>query len=100
MSEFNKEIIAAWNNTQSFPDNAEAVGNQILWNNEYIQKPTGETLHYDRISSLGFKQVADLIEDNKIMSIEKINNQDLTFYTRMEFASVIKCTRHTPPLQW
>ena len=96
MSEFNKEIIVAWNNTQSLPDKAEAITNQILWNNEYIQKPSGETLHYDRISSLGFNQVADLIEDNKIMSIEKINNQDLTFYTRMELASVIKCI----PKKW
>ena len=96
MSEFNKEIIAAWNNTQSLPDNAEAIANQILWNNEYIQKPSGETLHYDRISRLGFNQVADLVEDDKIMSIKKINNQDLTFYTRMELASIIKCI----PKKW
>ena len=30
------------------------------------------------------------------MSIEKINNQDLTFYTWMELASVIKCI----PKKW
>ncbi len=72
MSDFNKEMIIAWNNTQPFPETTEAIGNQILWNNDYIQKPSGETLYYERISGMGFNQVGDVIEDNKIMNIAKI----------------------------
>ena len=72
------------------------IGNQHLWHNTNIATPNGTTLYSHRLSKLGINQVMDLIENQKIISMNDIDSKNLNFLERLELSGVVKCI----PKQW
>jgi hypothetical protein len=91
MSEFNKEMLLVWNKTQIFPNTPEEIGNQYLWNNQYIKTPSNKAIHYVNISKSGIHQVKDLIVNGKILTIQDINNRNTTMIEKMQLKSTLEC---------
>ena len=96
MSTFNKDILISWSSFQTTPALLVEIGNQYLWHNKNITKPNGGTLYSQRLSKIGINQVMDLIENQRILSINDINSRNITILEKFELASVIKCL----PKQW
>ena len=96
MTTFNKDILLSWSSLQKTPALLLEIGNQHLWHNTNISKPNGTTLYSHRLSKLGINQVMDLIENQKIISMNDINSKNYTFLEKLELSSVIKCI----PKQW
>ena len=90
LSDFNKEMLICWNNFQTFPSDSLEIGNQLLWHNENITTPNGETLYYQRLDEKhNIKYVRDI--ERYINS-----NENLTAIEQMELNSVVKCL----PKKW
>jgi hypothetical protein len=96
MSNFNKEILIAWNSSQNTPSTAPEIGNQYLWCNYNITKPNGTPLISQRLSKIGINYVKDIIVKQKIMSINDINTQSITMLEKFELTSVRNCL----PKRW
>ena len=90
LSTFNKDILISWNSYQCEPVLVLAIGNQHLWHNVNVRKPNGDTLFSHRLSKKGINQVMDLIENQKIISIDDINSKNITMLEKFELASLIK----------
>ncbi len=91
MSEFNKEILIAWNSYQNTPITASEIGNQYLWSNYNITKPNGAPLNSQRLSKIGINYVKDIIINQKIISMYDINSKNITMLEKLELASVRNC---------
>ena len=89
LSTFNKDILNSWNSYQSEPDLLLDIGNQYLWHNVNIRKTNGDTLSSHRLSQKGINQVMDLIENQKIISINCIKSKNITMLEKLELASVM-----------
>ena len=61
ISDFNKEMLICWSNFQRCPSDCLEIGNQLLWHNENITTPNGETIYYPRLSkNHNIKYVRDI----------------------------------------
>ena len=90
ISDFNKELLICWSNFQSFPSECLEIGNQLLWHNENITTPNGETIYYPRLSkNHNIKYVRDIEKHNK-------SNKNLTAIEQMQLNSIVKCL----PKRW
>ena len=96
MTTFNKDILLSWSSFQNTPVMWLEIGNQHLWHNTNIATPNGTTLYSHRLSKLGINQVMDLIENQKIISMNDIDSKNLNFLERLELSGVVKCI----PKQW
>ena len=91
LSQFNEEMITAWNKLQILPKEPEDIANQILWNNEFITKPNNKTIYYEDLAKLGINNVKDLITENKIINVRSINTKEMTWDIKFQLASTIEC---------
>jgi len=90
LSDFNKEMLICWNKFQTFPSNGLEIGNQLLWYNENITTPNGETLYYQRLEKKhNIKYVRDIERYIK-------SNENLTAIEQIELNSVVNCL----PKKW
>ena len=91
MSDFNKDILITWNSFKNIPITAAEIGNQYLWCNYNITKPNGTPLNSQRLSKIGINYIKDIIANQKIISINDINTQNITMLEKLEMSSVINC---------
>lgn len=77
--------------SQILPNTPEEIGNQYLWNNQYIKTPSNKAIHYVNISKSGINQVKDLIVNGKILTMQDINNRNTTMIEKMQLKSTLKC---------
>ena len=96
MSNFNKEILLNIEKYKKYPNSSTEIGNQYLWNNEYIKTPNNTTLHYALLKRAGINYIKDLIIEENILSLNMVNLKCKSSLERFNLKSVIKRI----PQQW
>ena len=91
MSNFNKEILIAWNKHQKYPTTPEEIGNQYLWHNENIKTANGKTIFHPLLSKSGINYVKDLLHEENIIHMKEVNSKNMTILEKFNMKSTLKC---------
>ena len=91
MSNFNKEILLNIEKYKKYPNASTEIGNQYLWNNEYIKTPNNTTLDYALLKRAGINYIKDLIIEENILPLNMVNLKCKSSLERFNLKSVIKC---------
>ena len=65
------------------------IGNQYIWYNDYITTPNGKSISYPNLKNIGICYVKDLLDGDKIMTLEKVNDKDMSCIEKFNLKSTI-----------